>query len=316
MLYKRGTKWSYKFMFHGQVIWRATGYTNRQDAAKAESKHKTELNDSANGIPSKPKRMPMFSVAAEQYQAAMRPQWQPSTANNTALSFRLHLLPMFGKRLLSDVNVESVVKYRDQRIAEGASAKSISNELGIVRAMMRYFDLDSHWKAIGKKIKLAPAEKVGRCITDDERRALLHACRESRSRGLYSAVVMALEACMRRSEIRLLHWHNIDLAWQTITVGKSKTRKGTGRVIDMSTLLRAMLSEWAMKFPERKLDHFLFPSEKYGEGGVVYAIDPTTPISSWKEAWEAAKQRAGVQCRFHISDTQDARACSKREWII
>src|SRR5690242_17122198 len=26
---------------------------------------------------------------------------------------------------------------------------------------------------------------------------------------------------------------------------------------------------------------------------------PTAPIGRWKEAWEAAKIRAGVQCRFH-----------------
>jgi hypothetical protein len=27
--------------------------------------------------------------------------------------------------------------------------------------------------------------------------------------------------------------------------------------------------------------------------------DPTKPIGRWKEAWEAAKIRAKVQCRFH-----------------
>src|SRR5947207_1401759 len=32
---------------------------------------------------------------------------------------------------------------------------------------------------------------------------------------------------------------------------------------------------------------------------VAYDSDPTRPIGRWKEAWEAAKIRAGVQCRFH-----------------
>jgi integrase len=31
----------------------------------------------------------------------------------------------------------------------------------------------------------------------------------------------------------------------------------------------------------------------------VYKTDPTRPIGRWKEAWEAAKIRAGVSCRFH-----------------
>jgi Phage integrase family len=46
-----------------------------------------------------------------------------------------------------------------------------------------------------------------------------------------------------------------------------------------------------------------FPVERYGASGdgatVVYESDPTRPIGRWKEAWETAKIRAGVSCRFH-----------------
>ena len=50
--------------------------------------------------------------------------------------------------------------------------------------------------------------------------------------------------------------------------------------------------------------HYVFPSERYGAAGdkfaaCVYKTDPTRPIGRWKEAWEAAKTRAGVCCRFH-----------------
>jgi integrase len=47
------------------------------------------------------------------------------------------------------------------------------------------------------------------------------------------------------------------------------------------------------------LNHYVFPSEKYGQGGRVYEIDVTKPITTWKEAWEHGKARAGVICRFH-----------------
>jgi integrase len=33
--------------------------------------------------------------------------------------------------------------------------------------------------------------------------------------------------------------------------------------------------------------------------GRIYGSDPTKPIGRWKEAWESAKIRAGVSCRFH-----------------
>ena len=48
----------------------------------------------------------------------------------------------------------------------------------------------------------------------------------------------------------------------------------------------------------------MFPSERYGAAGdaftaCTYDCDPTKPIGRWKEAWEAAKVRARVSCRFH-----------------
>jgi integrase len=55
--------------------------------------------------------------------------------------------------------------------------------------------------------------------------------------------------------------------------------------------------------PFREPSQFVFPAERYGasEDGatVVYDSDPTKPIGRWKEAWESAKIRAGVSCRFH-----------------
>jgi integrase len=46
-----------------------------------------------------------------------------------------------------------------------------------------------------------------------------------------------------------------------------------------------------------------FSAERYGASGdgatVVYDSDPSRPIGRWKVAWESAKIRAAVSCRFH-----------------
>jgi hypothetical protein len=70
-----------------------------------------------------------------------------------------------------------------------------------------------------------------------------------------------------------------------------------------------VLEFWAGRFPERKPNEFVLPFEKYGgmgtedvlgfTGAVAYGTDPCKPIGELKEAWEAAKKRAGVTCRFH-----------------
>jgi integrase len=136
-----------------------------------------------------------------------------------------------------------------------------------------------------------------------EESALLEACRASRSRSLFPAVLLALNTCMRYSEIRLLRWEQIDLKSCTVTVGLSKTESGTGRVLALNDRAVAILGFWASVFPDRDPSHFVFASERYGASGdgltVVYDINPTKPIGRWKEAWESAKVRAGVCCRFH-----------------
>ena len=114
---------------------------------------------------------------------------------------------------------------------------------------------------------------------------------------------------MRTSEIRLLRWSQVDFARKAITVGKSKTAAGTGRTIPLNDRSFKILSFWASQFLERKPGHYIFPSEKYGASGeeesfgfrasCPYETDPARPIGRWKEAWEAAKVRAKVQCRFH-----------------
>lgn len=94
-------------------------------------------------------------------------------------------------------------------------------------------------------------EDVGRAISRDEEAALLEACRASRSRSLYPAVLIALNTCMRYSELRLLRWRQIDLYSCTLTVGLSKTESGSGRLLPLNDRAVAIIDFWASLFPER-----------------------------------------------------------------
>jgi integrase len=157
---------------------------------------------------------------------------------------------------------------------------------------------------------LRASDDEGRAITREQETALLAACQSSRSRSLQTAVLLALNTCMRYSELRLLKWEQVNFAARSITVGVSKTEAGAGRVIPLNARALSILGFWAGLFPNREPNHYIFPSEKYGlaqreeqhKGSTrtcVHSTDPTKPIGRWKEAWEAAKIRAGVQCRFH-----------------
>jgi integrase len=151
--------------------------------------------------------------------------------------------------------------------------------------------------------RLKDRDDVGRAITPEEEKILLAACHGSRSRGLYTAVVIALNTGMRETEIRTLKWRQVDFETRTVVVGKSKTAAGTGRPIPMNDRLTLALRTWANRFPDRQTDHFVFPAEQYGRPGDekpgTYDEDPTRAIGSWKTAWKNARKTAKVTCRFH-----------------
>jgi integrase len=212
-----------------------------------------------------------------------------------------HINPYFGKMLLCDIAADDISHYQASRLEKGAAPKTVNLEVGTVRAILRKNRL---WAAIQPDVRMLRArEDVGRAISREEESALLEACRASRSRSLYPAVLVALNTCMRYSELRLLRWGQIDLNSCTLTVGLSKTESGTGRLLPLNDRAVAILGFWASLFPGRQPSDFVFPSERYGASGdgstVVYDSDPTKPIGRWKEAWESAKIRAGVSCRFH-----------------
>jgi integrase len=213
----------------------------------------------------------------------------------------LHINPYFGKMLLCDVSADDIARYQAERLEQGAAPKTINLEIGTLRAILRKNRL---WASIQPDVRMLRArEDVGRAISRDEEAALLEACRASRSRSLYPAVLIALNTCMRYSELRLLQWGQVNLDSCTLTAGLSKTESGTGRPLPLNDRAVAILRFWASLFPLREPRHFVFPAERYGASGdgatVVYESDPTRPIGRWKEAWESAKIRAGVSCRFH-----------------
>jgi integrase len=104
--------------------------------------------------------------------------------------------------------------------------------------------------------------------------------------------------------LRLLKWKQIDLLAKALTVEKSKTEHGTGRVVLLNKTAMAAVTAWAQQFPDRKPGDYVFPSERVGFSGndeipQVFDTDPSKAITSWKVSWTTARMAAGVSCRLH-----------------
>ena len=105
-----------------------------------------------------------------------------------------------------------------------------------------------------------------------------------RSKNMYPALVVDLNCGLRDKELRELRWRQIDLVHKKqLTVGKSKTDAGTGRVIPLNDTVRIALEAHAAwyirRFGECRPEWYVFPAGK-GQPN-----DPTRPVTTLKTAW-------------------------------
>ena len=292
--------WWYDFRFAGQTVRESARTRSKTMARRAEEARRRSMEEGYHGL-KKRSAPPLFSVAAKDWLTVKTPHWAPKTTtiekNNLA-----HLLAVFGTRLLTDIEAIDISRYQRDRLSQGAAPKTCNLEVGTLRAILRQFRM---WADLQPDIRMLQTnQSVGRILSTDEERALLRACGASRSRSLLPAVALALNTGLRYSEIRLLRWEQVDLVGQTVTVGRTKTKAGSGRVIPLNDRIAGILEFWAGQFPDRRTDHYVFPQERYGGATdeftpCVHHTEPATPIGSWKTSWQTARTQAGVTLRFH-----------------
>jgi integrase len=307
--YPNSRVWWYDFQFAGQRIRESTKTRSRKLAREAEHARRRDLEESYNGVKRRPRAL-LFSAAAGEWTDLKKLTLAPSSLRIERDNLK-HLLPHFGKLLVSDIRAHDIRAYQQARLSEGASPKTVNLEVGTLRAILRR---NRYWAQLQPDVRMLPTrDDCGHALTEVEEAALLKACLNSRSRSLYPAVVLALSTGMRYSEIRLLRWSQIELSSATVIVGKSKTVTGSGRTIPLNSRAVGALTLWGSQFPLRRPEEFVFPSERYGAAGDVFEAcanntDPSKPISSWKVAWEAAKRRAGAALQGKKPNENGARS--------
>jgi integrase len=303
--YKGSKVWTMDFLFHGQRIRESTGTRSKTLAVEIEDKRRRGLEEGSAGI--KKREQPrIFSVAAEEWLTMKAATLAPRslTIENANLA---HLLPWFGRTLVCDFEAQEIARYQQARIDAKASPKTVNLEIGTLRAILKR---SGHWARLQPNVNmLATRDDIGRAITAEEESALLQACSRSRSRSLVPFVTLAIETGARYGVIRTLQWGAVDFDNRCLKWGKDKTASGTGRVTPLSQRAMAALGFWAAQFPDRKPEHYVFAAERYGVAGdafspKAYHVDPSKPIGSIKEAWEAARLRAARILRGKPEETE------------
>ncbi len=297
-LYKRGGVWWYHFRFGGQHIQESSKSKSKTVARDAERARRRELEESWNQIRRR-QLPPLFSVAAEDWMTAVKPHLAERTEAIYEVSLRCHLKPALGALLLCDIDADRIASYQAARKSEGASARTLNKELQVLRQILKRYKL---WGNLQGDVRFErESEDIGKAITEEQERVLLAACEKNVL--LSTAVTLALNTALRKNEIRTLRWRQVDLLARTLTVGRTKTEGGSGRIIPLNSLAYAAVLRWARRFPEAKPCDYVFPTCENARFDSLKPdtsrVDPSRPIKSWRTAWRRALKDAGLSIRFH-----------------
>jgi integrase len=303
MIYQpKGSKiYWFEFTFRGVRHRQSCKTLSKEVATKIEREHRRALELGQVGIFEK-KQEKLFAVEVKSYIELMSPHWQYETLKMHKNSLP-KVLSFFGKMLLTDITAQTIQQYqlhRSKQLTERGtppSNRTINIEITLVRQLLDHHKL---WLKLreGSKLKmLKENQDAGRALSEEELQRLLKACRESTSRALYTAVMFSVFTGLRNFELRALKWKQVDLLKQTVTVGKSKTEAGEGRVINMSDLALELITNWRGNF-EALPNHYVFASERYKHGRLV-ATFPDKGDHTFFNSWSKARKDAGVQCRWH-----------------
>ncbi len=240
-------------------------------------------------------RRKTIQQAADDFLVEYKAKHESATFAVYALGHVTHLL---GKRLVVKITPTVVQRYQTDRLTEKAGPKTINDLLLLLRRCGDQGDLIRAKLRREKAMKLALPPSPGRAYTADGKARMLTEAAKLRSKNMYPALVVDLNCGLRDKELRELRWRQIDLVHKKqLTVGKSKTDAGTGRVIPLNDTvmiaLEAHAASYIRRFGECQPEWFVFPAGK-GQPN-----DPTRPVTSLKTAWTQVRGNAKVVGRWH-----------------
>lgn len=150
-----------------------------------------------------------------------------------------------GKLTLTMLTPQDVVRWRDRRLAEGASAGTVRHDLNTLSMLLGH--AISEWGVEGARNVVRDVTKPplpkgrDRRVSQPELDYLIRAAKfvptdrpdEKPARGLAYLIILAVETSCRLGELINLEWKHIDLKARTAHL--PKTKNGHSRTVALST---------------------------------------------------------------------------------
>lgn len=246
-----------------------------KNATEAAGIRNARLADIAKGIPvtSKPNLIRFEELCADVVNHYIVNGLHSMTDIETR--YRLHILPLLGKRKAASITTASLNAYilKRQESAPKPKAGTINRELEAIRRAFRLAFTDGKILAMPKIPMLRERNVRSGFFTREEVDRL---CRYLKP-PLDSFVKLAFLTAWRKDELRNLRWSNVDFAAGELRLDVGSTKSGRGRVFPMSAEIRTLLEALPRK------------------GLYVFTVKDK-PVLEFRKQWRSANFKAGLPC--------------------
>jgi integrase len=158
---------------------------------------------------------------------------------HAAMRWNAHLKPFLAHLRADQVTAETVGRYIDARLNEGASNATINRETSALRRMFALGKKSAKVRNVPSMTRLREANARTGFLEDGQYRKLLEYCPELWFRGV---VEVARTFGWRRAEITGLRVSQVDLLQRTIRLEPGTTKNRDGRMVTMTEAVYVLLS--------------------------------------------------------------------------
>lgn len=219
-LFRRNRVWWMGFSYCGKQVRRSTEVSDKKVAEKIYHKVMTQVAEGKWYEPEQGTHKTVKELLERYLRDHSAPNKAP-TSHRSDKSVSLHLIRAFGDLTLRELRPSLIAAYKAKRRAEGAAAKTINIELGILSHAFQLAVKEWEWVTENPVIRVS-REKVRnvieRWLTAEEEQRLLAAS----PRWLQEIIVFAANTGLRQGEILDLQWSKVDLFRRTITLLEQK----------------------------------------------------------------------------------------------
>jgi integrase len=245
MIYKRGTRYWYKFIWQGEQFRNSTKQGNDKVARQMEAAHRTSLAKGEVGI-----REKKFAPSLSEFCKDRFEPWAKSTFEENArkswLWYRTGIRSLLSSKhlascTLDEITGETASQFASIRLSKKLQVSTVNSSLRVLRSVLHRA---VEWGVLQTvpKIKLLPGERHReRVVTREEEAKYLAAAREP----LASIAAVLADTGLRPEECFRLKWESI--VWVngrhgTLLVTHGKT-VAARRVLPMTPRVRMILED-------------------------------------------------------------------------